>query len=84
MTCSQARYPLPDQGIDALFRYFKTPLTVALRQTDGFEEHITGRTPAGRWGEPQELSGAVIFLASPASDFVSGTSIVVDGGILGR
>jgi NAD(P)-dependent dehydrogenase (short-subunit alcohol dehydrogenase family) len=65
-------------------RYFNTPLTTQLRQTDGFEKNIIDRTPTGRWGNPKDLRGTVIFLASPASDFVSGTSIVVDGGMLGR
>ncbi|OQV09525.1 hypothetical protein CLAIMM_13638 [Cladophialophora immunda] len=64
--------------------YFETPLTVDLRRADGFEEHIIQRTPAGRWGKPFDLCGAAIFLASSASDYVSGTTIVVDGGILGR
>lgn len=50
----------------------------------GYNDYIIGRTPAGRWGEPKDLKGAVIFLASPASDFVTGSSIVVDGGILGK
>ena len=39
------------------------------------------RVPAGRWGEPDELAGAVVFLASPASDFVNGQILVVDGGL---
>jgi len=50
----------------------------------GYNDYIIGRTPAGRWGLPNDLKGAVIFLASPSSDFVTGTSIVVDGGILGK
>lgn len=41
------------------------------------------RTPAKRWGEPKDLSGAVIFLASAASDYVSGTGVVCDGGFSG-
>jgi len=49
-----------------------------------YNDYIIGRTPAGRWGNPEDLKGAVIFLASSASDFVTGTSIVVDGGILGK
>lgn len=65
-------------------RYFETPLTVSLRETDGFADQIVTRTPAGRWGKPRDLCGAVIFLASPASDYVSGLSVVVDGGMLGR
>jgi 2-deoxy-D-gluconate 3-dehydrogenase len=49
-----------------------------------YNDYIIGRTPAARWGNPEDLKGAVIFLASPASDFVTGTSIVVDGGILAK
>ena len=41
-----------------------------------------GRTPAGRWGAPEELVGAAVFLASPASDYVNGQIIYVDGGML--
>jgi len=50
----------------------------------GYNDYIIGRTPAGRWGEPQDLKGAVVFLAAPGSDFVTGTSLVVDGGILAK
>jgi 2-deoxy-D-gluconate 3-dehydrogenase len=49
-----------------------------------YNDYIIGRTPTGRWGNPEDLKGAVIFLASAASDFVTGTSIVVDGGILAK
>jgi NAD(P)-dependent dehydrogenase (short-subunit alcohol dehydrogenase family) len=59
--------------------YFHTELTDAFRD-EAFYEHLTRRVPAGRWGEPHELAGAAIFLASHASDFVTGTSVVVDGG----
>ena len=47
-----------------------------------FDAWIRGRTPAGRWGEPQDLVGAAVFLASPASDFVNGQILYVDGGLL--
>ncbi|MCD4769304.1 MAG: SDR family oxidoreductase, partial [Bacteroidales bacterium] len=47
-----------------------------------FNEFIIKRTPARRWGEPSELAGAAIFLASEASDFVNGHVLYVDGGIL--
>ena len=45
-------------------------------------DFILGRTPAGRWGDPEDLAGAAIFLASKASDFVNGIVVYVDGGIL--
>lgn len=63
--------------------YFATSQTAPIR-VDGhpFNEFIIGRTPAGRWGNPEDLQGAAIFLASKASDFVSGQIVYVDGGIL--
>jgi 2-deoxy-D-gluconate 3-dehydrogenase len=45
---------------------------------------ILERIPAGRWGEPSDLGGAVVFLASPASDYIHGHVLVVDGGWMGR
>jgi NAD(P)-dependent dehydrogenase (short-subunit alcohol dehydrogenase family) len=45
-----------------------------------FEEAVRRRTPAGRWGEPQDLVGAAVFLASAASDFITGAVLTVDGG----
>jgi 2-deoxy-D-gluconate 3-dehydrogenase len=47
---------------------------------DGFYERIRDRTPASRWGAPADLAGLAVFLASPASDFVTGAAILVDGG----
>jgi gluconate 5-dehydrogenase len=61
--------------------YFKTELTQALVADAAFTGWLAGRTPAGRWGEVEELSGAAIFLASDASSFVSGHILYVDGGI---
>jgi len=63
--------------------YFATKLTAPLRE-DGnpFNDFIISRTPAGRWGLPEELVGAAIFLSSGASDFVNGHVLYVDGGIL--
>ena len=49
-----------------------------------FSKYVCGRTSVGRWGLPEDLRGVVVFLASRASDFVTGESIVVDGGVLGR
>lgn len=63
--------------------YFATDITAPIR-IDGhpFNEFIINRTPAGRWGDPAELQGAAVFLASRASDFVNGQVLYVDGGIL--
>ncbi len=46
----------------------------------GLHERVLARTPAGRWGDPNDFAGAAVFLASPASDFVTGTALPVDGG----
>lgn len=63
--------------------YFATDQTLPLRSTGHpFNDFILNRTPAGRWGDPQDLAGTIIFLSSHASDFVTGQIIYVDGGIL--
>lgn len=63
--------------------YFATKLTAPLRKEGTpFNDFIINRTPAGRWGQPEELVGAAIFLSSKASDFVNGHVLYVDGGIL--
>lgn len=57
-----------------------TPLTVQARKDfPGLNEHVLARTPAGRWGTPEDFAGPAVFLASHASDFVSGAYLVVDG-----
>jgi gluconate 5-dehydrogenase len=63
--------------------YFATAQTAPIR-VDGhpFNDFIVGRTPAGKWGDPDELQGAAIFLSSKASNFVNGQIVYVDGGIL--
>ncbi len=63
--------------------YFATSQTEPIR-VDGhpFNDFIVGRTPAGKWGDPDDLAGAAIFLASKASNFVNGHVLYVDGGIL--
>ena len=61
--------------------YFRTPLNQALVDDPQFSAWLAGRTPAGRWGELPELVGAAVFLAGPASSFVNGQTLFVDGGI---
>ena len=61
--------------------YVRTDLNEALQRDAEFDAWLRARVPAGRWGEPEELGGAVVFLASPASDFVNGQLLVVDGGL---
>lgn len=68
--------------------YIATPQTAALRepQSDGskhpFDQFIIAKTPQARWGNPEDMAGPAVFLASPASDFVNGHILYVDGGIL--
>lgn len=65
--------------------YFRTPLAQELiNKYPEMEEYIVNRTPAGRWGDPADLRGTVLFLSSAASDFITGQSIVVDGGMMYR
>jgi 2-dehydro-3-deoxy-D-gluconate 5-dehydrogenase len=64
--------------------YFATNNTDALRADEGRNKEIVGRIPAGRWGQPQDLGGAAVFLASAASDYVHGVVLPVDGGWLAR
>ncbi len=61
--------------------YFKTELTEALVKDEAFTAWLVGRTPSGRWGNVEELIGAAVFLASPASSFVNGHVLYVDGGV---
>lgn len=76
-----AKYNIQVNGIGP--GYFATSQTEPIR-VDGhpFNEFIINRTPAARWGNPEDLGGAAVFLASKASDFVNGQIIYVDGGIL--
>ena len=64
--------------------YMRTENTRALQQDETRNRQILERIPAGRWGEPSDLAGAALFLASPASDYVNGEVLVVDGGWMGR
>jgi len=61
--------------------WIDTELTASARQQmEGLNERVLSRTPVGRWGQPREFAGIAVFLASAASDFVTGTAIPVDGG----
>lgn len=64
--------------------YFRTDNTRALQDDPARSRQILERIPAGRWGEPADLAGAVVFLASAAADYVNGHVLVVDGGWMGR
>ncbi len=64
--------------------YFSTNNTSALRADETRNREILARIPAGRWGQPADLGGAAVFLAAPASDYVHGAVIPVDGGWLAR
>ncbi len=64
--------------------YIATDNTQALRDDPVRARAILDRIPTGRWGQPGDVAGAVVFLASPASDYVNGTVLAVDGGWLGR
>ncbi len=76
-----AKYNINVNGIGP--GYFATSQTAPIR-VDGhpFNDFIINRTPAGRWGNPEDLQGTTVFLASKASDFVNGQIVYVDGGIL--
>lgn len=81
MATEWAKYNIQANGIGP--GYYATAQTAPIRVGGHpFNEFIINRTPAGRWGEPDELQGAAIFLASKASDFVNGHILYVDGGIL--
>ncbi len=64
--------------------YMRTANTAALREDPERSRQILDRIPAGRWGEPADLAGAAVYLCSPASDYVTGHLLVVDGGWLAR
>ena len=64
--------------------YFATTNTEALQADETRNRQILERIPAGRWGQPQDLGGAALFLSSAASDYVTGTVLTVDGGWMGR
>lgn len=79
MCVELARYNIQVNGIAP--GYFATEMTQALVDDKAFTDWLTKRTPAARWGNPEELIGAAVFLSSKASDFVNGHLLFVDGGM---
>jgi gluconate 5-dehydrogenase len=78
--CSEwARHGIQVNGLAP--GYFETDLTQALRDDAEFDAWVRRRVPAGRWGVPDDLAGAIVFLASSASDYVNGQILFVDGGL---
>lgn len=81
MCCEWAKYNLQVNGIGP--GYIATAQTAPIREGNHpFNDLVMMRTPAGRWGEPEDVGNAALFLASKASDFVNGHVLYVDGGIL--
>jgi gluconate 5-dehydrogenase len=80
MAVEWARHNIQVNGIGP--GYFLTEMTQPLAADPQFDAWLRARTPAGRWGDPAELVGAAVFLAAPASDFVNGHILYVDGGVL--
>ncbi|MEC5344224.1 gluconate 5-dehydrogenase [Brenneria populi] len=80
MCVELARYNIQVNGIAP--GYFKTEMTKALVEDEAFTQWLCKRTPAARWGNPEELIGAAVYLSSRASDFVNGHLLFVDGGML--
>jgi gluconate 5-dehydrogenase len=81
MTCEWAKYNIQINGIGP--GYIATSQTAPIRENGHpFNDLVMTRTPAGRWGEPEDIANAALFLASKASDFVNGHILYVDGGIL--
>jgi len=81
MTCEWAKYNIQINGIGP--GYIVTSQTGPIRENGHpFNDLVMTRTPAGRWGQPEDVANAALFLASKASDFVNGHILYVDGGIL--
>lgn len=79
MCADWAKYGIQANGLAP--GYFATEMNKALVENEEFSAWLCKRTPAGRWGQVEELNGAAIFLASDASNFINGQTIYVDGGI---
>ncbi len=80
MAAEWGRYNIQVNGIGP--GYFLTDMTKPLAADKKFDAWLRGRTPAGRWGRPEELIGPAVFLASDASSYVNGQILYVDGGML--
>lgn len=81
LACDWAEHNIQVNGLGP--GYIATPQTAPLRTAGHpFNDFIISKTPAARWGNPEDLAGPVVFLASKASDFVNGHILYVDGGIL--
>ncbi len=79
MATDWGKYNIQANGIAP--GYFKTEMTKSLYEDEKFDAWLCARVPANRWGDPEELIGAAIFLASRASDYVNGQILYVDGGL---
>ncbi|WMY72599.1 SDR family oxidoreductase [Buttiauxella selenatireducens] len=79
MCTDWAQYNIQVNGIGP--GYFRTEMNIALSGDPAFSDWLCKRTPAGRWGEADELTGAAVFLASSAANFVNGQILYVDGGL---
>jgi 2-deoxy-D-gluconate 3-dehydrogenase len=62
----------------------QTPMTIEYAQNKEYMNNLMQRVPAQRWGLPEDLAGAVVYLASPASSFVTGITLIADGGLVGK
>lgn len=82
MTVEWAKHNIQVNGIGP--GYFITEMTGQLATDQDFNDWLVKRTPAGRWGKPNELIGTIVYLASDASTFVNGQIIYVDGGLLAK
>ena len=80
MATDWARYNIQVNGIGP--GYFKTEMTRPLYENPEFDAWLCNRTPSNRWGDPEELLGALLFLSSDASSYVNGHMLYVDGGLL--
>lgn len=80
MACEWAQFNIQSNGIGPGF--IQTDFTEPLWTNPEFDEWVKTRTPQGRWGQPEDIGRTAVFLASPASDFVNGQILYVDGGLL--